>query len=955
MRASVVVTMDASELVLRDVLAAGNPDPLQVKRALAEVTGRLFEGAGTTGTLDRYVVGRRLGRGGSAVVYAAYDPQLEREVAIKILHCSSVLPETLVREARALARVAHPNVLTVYDVGQYWSEDSPRSAGTSRSDGTAPGVFVVMEHVRGETLAQWERRESTWARRLEVLLAAGRGLAAAHASGVVHGDFKPANVLIGEDDRVLVSDFGLARIAAGGDGTASLGDRPGAGTPRYMAPEQHRGQLADARSDQFSYCVAAFEVLFGVPPFPDAGIVPPGSVATDRRIEWPRRSVPGRVRRALARGLSIDPSARFSDMSALLDALSGTRQRRVVRGALFGAALLGVAVASSLVQARRDARTSIAACEQHIARIDAIWNDAAKRDVQTAFAATRSEVADPMWQSVSAAVGRYAVSLGEQRREACRVAVSSTDEPPQHLEHQIACLDHGAARLADLVELLADADGRVVERAMHAVGSLPPVEACWHAGSDAVDRHDVAWRRRFGSAEMALEAGRYDDAERRVADIERGEHGDDPRLAAYAALLRGRLAYARGEGEDAIERLFAAEIAAEAIGADALVIEALVAAMPVLSESIGRYDEADRVGQRAVVRSARHTVRPELEVELALQRGRLRTFQGRYAEAQGILSDAVNRAGEYALSEIGIARLRIELGKALHKSGDFEAADGEYEIASATWQRVAGPRHPIYAELLHRRSVTAMRRHDYPTALRLAQQSLTEALRAGRRVEAAEELDQLGIIYGEIGRFEDALEHHERAVAVLQDVYPARHPAVARVTHNRGRALFDLGRLDEAMANFELSLRTWQSVAQPVPVAMAHAWHSIGRVHALQGRHDEAQTAFEHAFTLRRQGYELDHPKLVESAVALALTYHRAGRVGEAIELLDPVQHALEIEPSRALERKRVAEVLLQLRSGAPVGEVTMVTSPVSDNPGFEPRSPPTSLFDAPREHDAKR
>ena len=262
--------------------------------------------------IGRYVITGELGAGGMGVVYTARDPELDRTVALKLLRgdaASAALQPRLRREAQALAQLVHANVVTVYDAGTH--DDR---------------IFIAMEHVDGETLARWERAHSP-REVLATYVAAGRGLAAAHAAGIIHRDFKPDNVLIGRDGRVRVADFGLARAAgtplpsmppsgepvspiAPTTPAASALTEDGAlvGTPYYIAPELYSGGEADARSDQYSFCVAL-------------------STALSRGRA--RAAASRRVRTALARGLSKRPEQRFASMDALLACLSGGHRARV--------------------------------------------------------------------------------------------------------------------------------------------------------------------------------------------------------------------------------------------------------------------------------------------------------------------------------------------------------------------------------------------------------------------------------------------------------------------------------------------------------------------------------------------------------------------------------------------------------------------------------------------------
>ncbi len=302
-------------------------------------------------TVGRYVILDCIGCGAMGIVYTARDPDLGRKVALKLLRPDPSIPDfpdaqaRMLREAQAMAKLSHPNVITIYDVGTRGDE-----------------VFLAMELVEGGTLSEWLRApERSWRDVLGVFRKAGEGLAAAHAAGLVHRDFKPDNVLVGGDGRVRVTDFGLARLA---DRDAPISDRaagnaPGAletsmtrsgtlvGTPAYMSPEQLAGQPADARSDLFSFCVALHEALYGERPFTGANLVQlAASIAKGepKRPSSPRaHRVPAWLRRAVESGLQASPDRRPASMRVLLDAIdAGLSRTRRIRG-VEAALLVGVA------------------------------------------------------------------------------------------------------------------------------------------------------------------------------------------------------------------------------------------------------------------------------------------------------------------------------------------------------------------------------------------------------------------------------------------------------------------------------------------------------------------------------------------------------------------------------------------------------------------------------------
>ncbi|MFP2910350.1 serine/threonine-protein kinase [Pyxidicoccus sp. 3LFB2] len=311
-------------------------------------------------TLSRYVVLERIGAGAMGVVYAAYDPQLDRQVALKVLRPEGrqeqELRLRLVLEAQSLARLSHANVVSVFDVGTH--DDC---------------VFLAMELVDGVTLAEWLSVPRSWQGVLRVFTEAGRGLLAAHAAGLVHRDFKPANVLVGKDGRARVMDFGMARplnrgqaapkseVPGAAVSTASPLTRTGVlqGTPAYMAPELLDGRKADALSDQFSFCVALHEALYGVRPFEGSSLEEVAGAALEERIRPAPHGtkVPAWVRRVTLRGLKPRPQERYPSMEPLLAALAPPPRRAWARmAALAGAACVLGAVGVWALAQRTGAR-----------------------------------------------------------------------------------------------------------------------------------------------------------------------------------------------------------------------------------------------------------------------------------------------------------------------------------------------------------------------------------------------------------------------------------------------------------------------------------------------------------------------------------------------------------------------------------------------------------------------
>ncbi|HET6585574.1 MAG TPA: serine/threonine-protein kinase, partial [Nannocystaceae bacterium] len=399
------------------------PRGLESRVLLQRARARLLGRDETLAFIGRYSVTHRIGWGGMGVVYAAHDPDLDRDVAIKVLrHDVDRDPRRqawLLREAQALAKLNHPNVVQVYEVGKY--DDH---------------VFLAMELVEGRTLRAWVRADRpAWRDVVAHYLEAGRGLAAAHRAGVIHRDVKPDNLLLGSDGRVRMLDFGLAGLDPSASARASASasafestshgissddfTAPGgiSGTPSYMAPEQHAGGELDAASDQFAFCVSLWEALCGSPPYSGKNA---SELAEHKRRgppPWPKHAPGNRALvDALRRGLAADPEARFSGMEALLSALAGAiSHRRRNRIALAVGAVALVAGSTALASWRGAAPTPCGGAHEQLG--DA-WSPARRDASQQAFAATGLSYADRTWQRAAGTLDAYAAQWAEQHTDA---------------------------------------------------------------------------------------------------------------------------------------------------------------------------------------------------------------------------------------------------------------------------------------------------------------------------------------------------------------------------------------------------------------------------------------------------------------------------------------------------------------------------------------------------------
>lgn len=436
-------TMSEDDTVLGRTATVSPPPPLDEDAFLAMAApGQL---------VGRYVVLSVLGRGGMGVVLAAYDPELDRKVAVKLVRpdaASQSSSERMIREARSMARVSHPNVVSVYDAGRQ-----------------GDAVYIAMEFVEGVTLTERMRSLSGWRDALDVMTAAGEGLVAAHERDLVHRDFKPDNVMIADDGRVLVMDFGLVRdgreeFAADADApstrrmlldarsSSKLGDtdvgltRAGSmmGTPSYMPPEQFLGAQIDARADQFSFSVVLYEALFGERPFAGKGVWELAEAVTEgRRRDVPTTAnVPRWLHRIVERGLQTNQLDRFPSMAVLLAELERGRRRRRTRtvGLLVAAPVL---IAGATLGANHLANEKVRAECQSTARAEMLWPRRAD-GVRVAIEGMDTTYGARTFEAIADELDGWSTEWIELKTAACYDASVGKTMEPSVRDAQLDCL-----------------------------------------------------------------------------------------------------------------------------------------------------------------------------------------------------------------------------------------------------------------------------------------------------------------------------------------------------------------------------------------------------------------------------------------------------------------------------------------------------------------------------------
>lgn len=527
--------------------------------------------------VGRYVVLDRIGAGGMGVVYRAYDPDLDRRVALKLLQVSGerngALHARLLREGQALAKVSHPNVVSIYDVGDIRDE-----------------VFIAMELIEGQTLRQWlAESKPTFQVIVETFLAAGDGLAAAHRASLVHRDFKPENVIVDAAGQPHVLDFGIAR-ASDDTSLASLDAEVGAfksvsqldtpltragdrlGTPLYMAPEQHAGRAVDHRADQYAFGVALWEAVYGVVPF----------AATTYRelVEKLEKGQPDEppvragvrlwFRRMLERAIRREPSDRYPSMDALLSEMRERMRRDRSRPTRRVISVTGIALASAAIAAKvayRPEKTASAApsCEEDPRALAGVWDDDVKRDVRRALVVINASSAEYAFNRFASALDEYLDKWRQVRHDVCIKSEIRHEQPHQQYLAQVHCLQNRLSAVATLTGVLKHASADDVRQAAGAPGRLPSVDEC--AGSatelpaDALRGVTAEYERRTYDAVGEYAAGHLKgslDKFRAIRESAAKEGFADPAILSVVELMRGRAAADLGEPDarEAFEQAF---------------------------------------------------------------------------------------------------------------------------------------------------------------------------------------------------------------------------------------------------------------------------------------------------------------------------------------------------------------------------------------------------------------
>lgn len=807
--------------------------------------------------IGRYEVQEEIGVGGMGRVLRAFDPALGREVALKLLRGTTADPTArarVLREAQAMAQVSHPHIVPIYDVGTH--------------DGDP---YIAMELVPGLTLSKWLRacEDRPASEILDAFVAAGRGLAAAHRAGLVHRDFKPSNVLVGEDGRVRVVDFGLARWtdqsgSSSGSDLESAGVAPLSssgelthagtvmGTPWYMAPEQHTGGVIDARSDQYAFCVALWEGLFGERPFSGTASE---LLAAKQALEVTlpdRRDVPPHIGVALLRGLAPRPSDRFATMEALLGAITRDRPHRVRPIVVAGTLALG---AMAVWGWNRHAQTQLhERCAAEAQTIEDVWDAEARAAVEASFRATKAPNADATLERLWPWLDRWTAAWSGAHQSACIAASQAT----------IECLQERRAELEAYVATLLHADSRTVQDAIAEVAVLPSIEPCsdagWLAHREPLPTGEAraqALRLRAELVEISTSrrltpearSTRFDELETTAREI------GDLSLCARIGIARAELALDLGDPSRARELGEAAfELAAQGL-ADEVAARASQLLTVVTGMGLGDTDAGLRWGKTA------------------------QTYFERMGE-----SDGPAAAGLYS-----------DLGSIHARRGELDEALAWHARALAIKESSLGAEHPALATSLTGMAAVHHERGELAEAEALLTRVLTLRQNAfgEMHVGVAQVLSNLGLMDLTAGRFDRARDRSERSLAILEALLGPEHPNLAYALNNLAMISMAQEDASAAIAPFERALRLRMTALGRDNPDVAIVQSNLAFAYELVGRDDEALALQREALHTIEVAHGTDHSLAGLPLVGIAMIEEENGEleaarehVGRAIELL---------------------------------------------------------------------
>jgi tetratricopeptide (TPR) repeat protein len=827
--------------------------------------------------MGRYQIVEQLAVGGMGVVFRAYDPELSRPVALKLVQQQSIDIEHLANvdeyerrllgEAQTLAKLSHPNVVAAFDVGKFEGH-----------------LFIAMELIDGVSASEWlGQKPRSFSEIVRVMVAAGRGLSEAHRVGVVHRDFKLSNVMVSAQGRAQVVDFGLALTPSGEAGTlrqesgyvlrqrdsdsdsGTEHTRSGTivGTPGYIAPEQFAGHASDAQSDQFSYAAAVFRALTGVGAYSAESLSAYRRALLQRqRTAWPR-FVPRAVRRVIDRGLALEPAKRFRELGELVDKLehaAAPRRRRVTLAA--AGAVAGVA-ALAIYQARR-----VPSCDLDVHSFDRAFGPGRRAAVARAFAGSGNPHGAEALSFVTGYLDEYRGRWQTTKQEACLATYVKKDQSEQVLKLRNACLDLKITQIDTLVGLLERADSTLVDRSTAAVRDLAVLADCADVATLMTESEelpdDPARRTQIGALTAELAAidalttvGRWQDSLTRaqavMADAERLEHAPTRARAMKEALFALQRLGRPKEADALMQR--ALVLAGEARVTD-------VASWLGMRLLFAEVNDEHNVQARAMLPLVEMLVRMEgnpaqRRVRLLAYEAVILVWERQWDRAAELLKEALEDC--HRLGPEGLMHCLTPqrgLGQLYAARKDYPAARREFEAAVELTKQIVGPSHPQVVNEYNNLAVTMVDGGQ----LEAAEQAIASSKQLAVQLPPDRQAANIPAIEGRIrearGDCAEAVPLYETGIERVGAAYGADSGAATDGHFYLGRCLVKLGRRAEALPHLELAVAKRRASQEPKASIAAASFELAKALAASPSEQRRARTLAEEALSLFRSDGE---------------------------------------------------------------------------------------------------
>lgn len=846
--------------------------------------------------VGRFELRTWLGNGGMGDVFVAYDPDLQREVALKLLRSDDAAIERVLHEARAMARVVHPNVVAVYEAG---------------SDGERP--FIAMELVRGVSALVWQNEAQSYQRIIEMYLQFGRGLAAAHQAGIVHCDFKPHNALVTDDGVGKVSDFGLA----------SAHDAPTTtrqGTQAYMAPEQLAGAAATPASDQYAFAVSLWEALWQQRPQRDAaGALPHPST----------NSVPEAVYRVVARALEPTPAQRYPGMAALLLALEHAaaapqrqRRRRQI-ASVVAVAALATGGAGYALHRSADAPPP---CRDAAAKLAGTWDEATRTALRTSVMqsplSNRSEIADRL----VAAFDGYSSAWTALRTQTCEATRVHHVQSTALLDRKIECLDGHLLDVRALAQIFIA--GRnysandqqfvaLLNRSIEASQKLPPLAQCETATTDKTPAAlSTVDRERIANIRALATAGLFEPAKTQSAAALATPH--DAMVRAELQFVHAEASEQLGQFADVATEYQAAAREAARVGADELRSRIWLAYAYFIGHTQAKPSEGLQlltVADEAILRAQDP---PALRAQWLNYQGTALLDAGKVTEAIVSYEQAlVTARTAFGANDVKLAPFCNNYGTALRIAGKVDAAAEQLQLAVTMRKRALGEHHIDVATSLMNLGHVRMLQGQAEVALTLQNEALAirTAVLGPTHSDVAASLVSIGVVQRTLGKLDLAAAAYDQAVTIWTAALGADHPNVALALNNVGAVKTKQGQFADARRALDASLQIRLAKYGADHTAVASTRQNLGELELAQGNAAAAMPQFNEALRIRTAALGAEHADV---------SYPLWGRgsaellLGKRAAAVEDLQHAARIAAGDPAHRAAIDAALARAQGPKP-------------------------------------